>query len=672
LLCASEREFKKPKIKDVILVPPMRGIMEVNIFVQANEHQQCTHIVLIAKRLEKGGTMQPKNNLMRNGLHSILGEKKEMFVKVFLGPKNHGFVSVDKVDAERIAGEIRKIITLEEMKDVDPGELYGRMERVELQVSIDLSDVKSSRELLMMFHNPLETCLDFHRLGQGLYPNPTMQKKGSKSELLWQAATADILSRNATDTVKSLVSPGLILPVSGIVVKDGNSELSIYKSASKVIVKGVELKHDGGVVNYMIDTGLETIKRQVRVLVLDRKRDIVVSPRTPSIRVNYGSTSRPPRISTGNLRFLSNDELYKAKEDVLMKIKAIRDANPVDDGNLPDLNTAIACLSVLGVTDSHASLFNNISGLSLILILSGGITLKSKTMNLIANASVVDQAREGYLFGLLNQSVHYVRNKANFMTDLLARFCLKFPDKFPSKVICKFEDTCPSKLSSSIRFIDEKDESKEEDDEDLMKRITDAIQALAPASTTTADMELEEQVLSYTRQKEAVVRAKTLLVSMFEEFGARDANTTCFDRMLSHLITNLSVTSLKWLILLISYDSNIKDTRLAVIEYDTMSIKDLPNTLIVQEEDGDLRCLRVLAGTKPKLWEFLRFVLEKVFGPIMKAAFVRVIKKGGDFLVEQDKLSADKKKTKKKKGEANEFDKLKAFSKIKVSFSCLN
>jgi hypothetical protein len=139
-------------------------------------------------------------------------------------------------------------------------------------------------------------------------------------------------------------------------------------------------------------------------------------------------------------------------------------------------------------------------------------------------------------------------------------------------------------------------------------------------------MELEEQVLSYTRQKKAVVRAKPLLVSMFEEFGARDANSTCFDRMLSHLITNLSTTSLKWLILLISYDSNIIDSWLAVIVYDTMSIKDLPNTLIVQEEDGELICLRVSAGTKQKLWEFLRSVLEKVFGLIMKAAFVHVIK----------------------------------------------
>jgi hypothetical protein len=119
----------------------------------------------------------------------------------------------------------------------------------------------------------------------------------------------------------------------------------------------------------------------------------------------------------------------------------------------------------------------------------------------------------------------------------------------------------------------------------------------------------------------------------------------------------------------ISYESNINDNRLAVIEYDTMSIKDLPNTLIVQEENGDLICLRVSAGTKQKLWEFLRYVLEKVFGPIMKAAFVRVIKKGGDFLAEQDKLSAD---TKKKKGEANDVEKLMAFSKIKVSFSCLN
>jgi hypothetical protein len=89
-------------------------------------------------------------------------------------------------------------------------------------------------------------------------------------------------------------------------------------------------------------------------------------------------------------------------------------------------------------------------------------------MNLISDASVVDQAKEGYLFGLFNQSVHFVRCKANFMTDLLARFCLKFPDEFPSKVICEFEDTCPSKLSSSIRFINDKDESKEEADYDLI------------------------------------------------------------------------------------------------------------------------------------------------------------------------------------------------------------
>jgi hypothetical protein len=45
-----------------------------------------------------------------------------------------------------------------------------------------------------------------------------------------------------------------------------------------------------------------------------------------------------------------------------------------------------------------------------------------------------------------------------------------------------------------------------------------------------------------------------------------------------------------------------------------------------------------------------------------------LIKKGGNFLAEQE-LSAD---TKKKKGEANDVEKLMAFSKIKVSFSCSN
>jgi hypothetical protein len=69
--------------------------------------------------------MQAKNNLIRNGLHSILEEKKEMIVKVFPGPKNHGFVSVDGEDAKRFAGKIKNLITLEEMKDIDPGKSTG-------------------------------------------------------------------------------------------------------------------------------------------------------------------------------------------------------------------------------------------------------------------------------------------------------------------------------------------------------------------------------------------------------------------------------------------------------------------------------------------------------------------------------------------------------------------
>jgi hypothetical protein len=46
-----------------------------------------------------------------------------MIVKVFLGPKNHGFVSVDGEDAKRIAGKIKNLITLEEMKSSDQEEM---------------------------------------------------------------------------------------------------------------------------------------------------------------------------------------------------------------------------------------------------------------------------------------------------------------------------------------------------------------------------------------------------------------------------------------------------------------------------------------------------------------------------------------------------------------------
>jgi hypothetical protein len=91
----------------------------------------------------------------------------------------------------------------------------------------------------------------------------------------------------------------------------------------------------------------------------------------------YGTTQDPATKSPGLIRFLSDDELFQAKRDILFNIGSIREklaSVSVDNIVSPPITsdtlaTSIACLSVLGVVNSQASLFNNIVGLSYLLIL---------------------------------------------------------------------------------------------------------------------------------------------------------------------------------------------------------------------------------------------------------------------------------------------------------------
>jgi hypothetical protein len=369
-LCACKQ---KPKIK-AGFVSPKRGVFESNVFLRRKDGKG-TEVYLVAKRLKSGGTLQPKDLLVRAGLHGQLGEKGLMIVKVFLGPKNHGFIAIDDEDDKiAIMAAVNSIVCLDELDEMDPRAVYNSITQVKLNKPIDLTKIQSSRNLLSIAQNPLVSCLDLHRLSQGFYPNPSTQKKGSMSDLLWQSATKDILSGKTSVDVKRLVPPGFLVTVDEIVSEEQGSVLSLYGTTQKIYVDGLSMRHDGGKVIYLIDPVEKTVKRQVRVLAKEQSRDIIVSPRKSSIRTIYGSTQDPTTRSPGILRFLTDAELLQAKEDILININTIRETLPSvspDDGppSPVELATSIACLSVLGVSNSQANLFNKIVGLSYLLIL---------------------------------------------------------------------------------------------------------------------------------------------------------------------------------------------------------------------------------------------------------------------------------------------------------------
>jgi hypothetical protein len=284
-------------------------------------------------------------------------------------------------------------------------------------------------------------------------------------------------------------------------------------------------------------------------------------------------------------------------------------------------------------------------------------------MNLISDGSAVDHDRVGYLFGLLAQSVHYIRLKSNFITDLAARYLLKYPDEMPKKDVCGFEDSGPASLASRFTF-SAPGVSVEGEEVDLFREIVDASQALAAASTIDEVMELEERILVYTRQEDAVAKAKLLLVSMFERFEAKAESSSCFDRMISTLVNKLSIVSLTWLVLLMSYDMPRLQLPHAIKQVDVndLKAKDLPKTLIVQDSTGELNCLSVSVATKAALWDVLIEVLVKVLGDGTKGAFDRMFEEG-------EKIPIDEKKKSKKK--KSKFDFLVAFADARVSHSCL-
>jgi hypothetical protein len=237
--------------------------------------------------------------------------------------------------------------------------LYSSIKQVKLKRPLDLTQVISSRNLLTLRSDYAQTSLEINRLGQSLYPNPLIQKKGSAKELKWEKAAKSILSpRDAvSESMKDLVRPILIFPISNISFVDGVSILEIYRSKKRLFVEGVQLEHDGGVVNYLVDLENTEIKRQVRVLTSQRQRDLLVSPRSPHQRHSYMN------LESSDYSSMTEEQRFKNKVEILTSIAQCQDIHTVESAPRAEVDVGLACLSMLGVCDSSSSVFNKIVGM---------------------------------------------------------------------------------------------------------------------------------------------------------------------------------------------------------------------------------------------------------------------------------------------------------------------
>jgi hypothetical protein len=611
---------------------PLRGVEEVNLFLAADQDMHCKKVHLVAKRSANGGTMQPKDMITRAGLHSLLGTRRAMIVKVFMGDKEHGFITIPAVDVDKILDKLRDLPTLEEINGMNVDEIILRVITIDLSEALDLRNVLYSRNLLSLVNSPvMESAIAIHRLAQGLFPNPSVQRKGSYKNNKWVDAAPDILAgkQQVTNKMRKLVKPALLVPVNGIRVEDGISILSLHGTDTKIFVHGLQLQHDGGVVIMRIMNN--TVKRQVRVLTDQKQRDLLMQPREASVYCNYD-------YATDTVRCAIRSKVYD-------QINTIQKKN--DDIYKPSLDqaTLVAGLAALGEVDSSESEFNEITG---------GLRLKAPSLISQDSNSLRDKGKMAYLLGIQLQFGHFICAKSNFVTDLLSRFINRYPSQLPESVSVSFEPSSASTTSYSFAFA----HAGQVDGEDLLLKddliveITRVVQSLLPKSALCESMEIEERLCICAHEDSAIMKAQSLLFKVqsllfkvFDIYGAASHPLpTSFENMIATLFNKVKPKDLARIILVLSYGTELKEIKR--VDADTLAVKDLAKNLIVQEEGGELWAYSLTASSKDRLWTVFRDILERKYGGSL---FESLLKKGEDAAKEEAEALLEKGKPAKKK-----------------------
>jgi hypothetical protein len=301
--------------------------------------------------------MQPKNDIKRIGLHTLLGDEKLLLIKVFRG-KVHGYVRVmDEGDRKKIIDAVLTAITLDEALEMSSSEVYDKLIQVELSTPLSIDEMNTTRNL-STGSGHVSTLIECDELARALFTNPKSTKAGSYKDKRWEAK-ADLIIRKVigksitSDSLRGhkLVDEGLLVPVSGIKQRGDATELIIYRSELKIrITPSMELKHGGGVVIYRVSfyQGKYTVKRMQRIATPDGgKRDTAVAPHSQK-RVH-----RP----------VTDEDVAELKcrryKDMLIAFEEDEKVEELKASILPEI---FAGMSMLGCVDSSVSKFNSIIG----------------------------------------------------------------------------------------------------------------------------------------------------------------------------------------------------------------------------------------------------------------------------------------------------------------------
>jgi hypothetical protein len=234
-------------------------------------------------------------------------------------------------------------------------------------------------------------------------------------------------------------------------------------------------------------------------------------------------------------------------------------------------------------------------------------------------------------------------------------------------LVCTFSDTSPDKLGCSFSFKGNSDTAST-DAVNVLDNITNVVQGLALQSTVSADMDFDDMILSSTHQKQAIVKAKILLESLFEIYGVIEVeSSSSFEKLMSTLVDKVSGTTLSWIILILSYGVNPLPNGIISTNVDTLSVKDLSNTMLIRDENGCVTGYQVKAK-KEELWGLLLRLLEGRFGKPAKKKIKEMIRVGKNQVekeAEEAKTSV-KKKNKSKPSAIVDLHCLKAFARIPV------
>jgi hypothetical protein len=89
-------------------------------------------LYLVIRRLGGGTSIEPKSQILRSGLHSLITDDKLFMVKVFHGTQ-HGYLRIENEDDKaKIIDELNCLVSLEEASSLLSGEIHDKTIRITL------------------------------------------------------------------------------------------------------------------------------------------------------------------------------------------------------------------------------------------------------------------------------------------------------------------------------------------------------------------------------------------------------------------------------------------------------------------------------------------------------------------------------------------------------------